>query len=80
MKKMLKGLSYQNEDHYDDMCKKLKSYKSLTKKQNLINQRINREFFYYNPIYKDLLIKKDHLMREALAARKTLMERGKDFG
>lgn len=34
---MLLGLSYQNEDEYDDFCKKVRATKSVTKKQLLLN-------------------------------------------
>ncbi len=55
----MKGLSYQYEDEYDDFIKKLKKVKSYAKKQIMLNNKINREFFYYNPIYTDLLKKKN---------------------
>ncbi|CDW87785.1 UNKNOWN [Stylonychia lemnae] len=76
-KKMIKGLSYQNEDQYDDFCKKVKQTKSFSKKQYILNETLNQEFFYYNPLYKDLLKKKNSLMVQTETARQNFRNKGK---
>eukprot|EP00347_Sterkiella_histriomuscorum_P013407 403364824 len=78
-RKMLRGLSYQNEDQYDDFCKLMKNQKSLTRKQHTLNNAIKQESFYYNPIYQDLLRKKNHIIANTESARKNFIEKGKQL-
>lgn len=72
MRKMLKGLSYQAEDEYEDFAEALQKPKSMYKKQLIINQRINQEFFYYNPAYKVLMRKKNQIIKESTKQTTTL--------
>ena len=46
----------------------------------MINQRINRELFFYNPVYKSLLKKKNSIMQAAEIARQTHREKGMNLG
>jgi hypothetical protein len=46
------------EDEFDEIKFKIKSSKSVIRKQAILNKNINKQLFYYNPIYKDLLEKK----------------------
>ncbi len=52
------------------ISKKLKDTKSLVKKQNIINQEMNREFFYFNPLYKELVLKRTTLIDQTHEAVK----------
>lgn len=59
----MSGLSYMFEDEFDEIKVKVKSSKSVIRKQAILNKSINKQLFYYNPIYKDLIKKRKMLIK-----------------
>jgi hypothetical protein len=43
------------EDEFDEISSRVRNSKSIIKKQAILNKSINKQLFYYNPIYKDLI-------------------------
>ena len=48
----------------------------MYKKQIQINQKINEEFFYYNPAYKSLLKKRNSLLKASINRRVSILKPG----
>ncbi|TNV85505.1 hypothetical protein FGO68_gene12729 [Halteria grandinella] len=67
-KKVLNQISQQMYDVQDTVQERLTHADTIKRKNQIVNQRLNCELFYFNPVYKELLKKRNiNLRRNSLA-------------
>ena len=62
--KQKQQLQYQTDDLKQDVWQQIRRANSIEKKNQIVSDRINSEYFYFNPVYKNLLEKRELIMRQ----------------
>ncbi|TNV85668.1 hypothetical protein FGO68_gene15641 [Halteria grandinella] len=58
------ALDYETEDKIDEILHMISSAQSLEERHRIVNSQIYKEYFYFNPIYKTLLNKRNQVLRQ----------------
>lgn len=56
-------LNYQHEDLLEDVFTRVDKAQAMEKKNTIVNNQIESEYFFFNPVYKDLLEKRSVIMK-----------------
>ncbi|TNV84882.1 hypothetical protein FGO68_gene11445 [Halteria grandinella] len=61
-KRVIKQLDFQNEDQRDLLRDRVKRTLTLEKRNRIVTQQIYQEYFYFNPVYFQLLDKRNKIL------------------